>query len=281
MWIEIFKTGRHTSSNGKILEFTAEDLDKIVEKYNHRATDDTLSLAPLVKGHPQSNEPAYGWVERLARRGNYLLAKLRNLSSEIIEEVRQKKFQRVSISLTNDLELKHVGLLGAAQPAVEGLLPISFVNLDELIELEYSQSNDSFTYIINQNNDLKEKIEQYERTFVKRDIIEFATNLVTKKIIPQNQKQSAVELMELAYEIDRKNAEEFNFLDKIKSFFNKLEYSNLQNEIATNRTANKFGDFGDKRDLIKNREKLHNTVMEYLEQNPELTYEQALKTFIQ
>jgi len=280
MWIEIFKTGRHTSSNGTEMEFSAEDLDKIVEKYNQRSKDVTATLAPLVKGHPKSDQPAYGWVERLARRGNYLLAKLRDLAPEIVEEVRQKKFQRISIALTNDMELKHIGLLGSVEPAVEGLLPISFVNFDESIDYEYSHSNDGFTNIFNQNKDLKEKIQQYEQTLIRRDLIEFATNLVNKKIIPQSSKQAALELMEMAYDVDRKNTEEFNFLEKVKSFFNKLEHTNLQKEFATNQTANRFGELTDKKDLIQNRERLHKNVMEYLEQNPELTYEQALQVLI-
>lgn len=280
MWIEIFKTGRHTSSNGKELEFSVEDLDRIAERYNQRTANATATLAPLVKGHPQDDSPAYGWVERLARRGNYLLAKLRDLSPEIIEDVQQKKFTRVSIALTGDLDLKHVGLLGSAQPAVEGLLPVAFVQMDESFELEYSQSTDGITQILNQNNDLKEKVELYERTLVRRDLSEFAANLVSRKIIPQSSKQAAMELMELAYELDKKYTEEYNFLDKIKSFFNKLEHNSLQKEFATHQTANKFGEFANKKNLIQNREQLHRTVMEYLEQNPEFSYEQALQEII-
>lgn len=104
MWIEIFKTGRHTSSNGNELNYTVEDLDKIVNLYNSRIEEDNATFAPLVKGHPKTDDPAYGWVERLARRGNYLLAKLRDLTPAIIDEVRNKQYQRISIALTRDLD---------------------------------------------------------------------------------------------------------------------------------------------------------------------------------
>ena len=58
MWIEIFKTGLHTDSNGQTQEFTAEDLDKIVQTYNTQIKEDASNAAPVVKGHPESNTPS-------------------------------------------------------------------------------------------------------------------------------------------------------------------------------------------------------------------------------
>lgn len=89
MWIEIFKSGVHTDSSGNERNFSVEDISSIAEKYNQSVLSDNSCEAPVVIGHPKDNTPAYGWVERLARRGEILLAKLKNLAPELIEQVRQ------------------------------------------------------------------------------------------------------------------------------------------------------------------------------------------------
>lgn len=64
MWIEIFRTGRHTSSNGNELNFSVDDLDKIANLYNSRNAEGSAALAPLVKGHPKTtNLPMVGWSD--------------------------------------------------------------------------------------------------------------------------------------------------------------------------------------------------------------------------
>jgi len=109
MWIEVFKTGSHTDSRGNEYSYDAESLDEIARIYNERTSDSESAEAPIVKGHPGDNEPAYGWVERLARRGSRLFAKLKNLNPEFVSEVRNGAFRRVSIALYPDLMLRHIG----------------------------------------------------------------------------------------------------------------------------------------------------------------------------
>lgn len=58
MWLEIFKTGTHTSANGETHEFTEERLDEIANLYNAQCEKSQSAMAPVVKGHPQNNEPA-------------------------------------------------------------------------------------------------------------------------------------------------------------------------------------------------------------------------------
>lgn len=280
MWIEIFRTGRHTSSNGNELNFSVDDLDKIANLYNSRNAEGSAALAPLVKGHPKNDEPAHGWVERLARRGNYLLAKLRDLTPVIIDEVRNKQYQRISIALTRDMHLKHVGLLGAVSPAVEGLSPVAFTELDDNIELEYLHNDESVTHLIHQNNELKERVENYERTLVSRDLIEFTSDLVKRRIIPSTQKNNALDILELAYNVDRITENEYSLLDKLKSFFHKMQFNSLQKEFATNHTSNNFGEFGNGKEFLADRDKLHKAVLEYMERNTEINYEQALTNLI-
>ena len=121
MWIEIFKSGKHIDSSGRESTFTAENLDSIASIYNSKILSEPSSAAPVVKGHPQTDGPAFGWVERLARRGEKLLAKVKDMNTDFVQEVRQGMFKKISISLYPDMLLKHVGFLGAAAPAVKGL----------------------------------------------------------------------------------------------------------------------------------------------------------------
>lgn len=126
MWIEIFKSGTHTDSSGRSSEYSPHTLSEISSRYNSQLQTDPTAAAPVVKGHPADNSPAYGWVERLARRGDKLVAKLRDLQPEFVDEVRKGMFKKVSISLYGDNLLRHIGFLGAAAPAVKGLLTPQF-----------------------------------------------------------------------------------------------------------------------------------------------------------
>ena len=136
MWIEIFRSGTHVDSAGKSESYDAEKLDHIAELYNRKVGESSSFEAPVVKGHPVSDAPAYGWVERLARRGDKLVAKIKDMSEEIIEQTGKGMFKKVSMSIYPDYMLRHVGLLGAVPPAVKGLRNISFS--DELEYKEYS-----------------------------------------------------------------------------------------------------------------------------------------------
>lgn len=126
MWIEAFKSGVHTDRSGKTIEFSAGKLDEIARLYNSRRETDSSSEAPLVKGHPATDSPAFGWVEKLARRGTKLLAKIKNISPALAEEIKKGAFRRVSVAFYPDYSLRHIGLLGGAAPAVKGLAPVEF-----------------------------------------------------------------------------------------------------------------------------------------------------------
>lgn len=280
MWIEIFKTGRHTSSNGQEIEFTSEDLDRIANEYEQRVQQTPFSLAPLVKGHPTSDAPAYGWVEKLARRGNFLLAKLKDLSQEIVEEVRQKKYQRVSISLTKDFRLKHIGLLGATNPAVDGLLPISFVDFDNFDEFYYQHNEDSLSFVVEQNKKLKDQIDYFQQEIINRDLLEFTSSLVDQRIISPTLQKNTFELLKLANQIDQNSSEKVDLLEKMKSFLTKLHTATLTTEFASKNNAKIYENLQTKFNFNKNREELHKAILEYLDQNPNSSYEEALNKII-
>ena len=236
MWIEIFKTGTHTDSAGKTETYTEETLDKIAEVYNERISNAKSEEAPLVKGHPQTDEPAYGWVERLARRGNVLVAKLKDITQDLRDEVKKGLYKKVSMAVYPDLMLRHVGLLGAVPPAVKGLRNVAFDECTEFIEYsaedfallndnnncDYLQCKKYNEEIVQKINQLEKKIEQLNDESIKikleneilkkesrlKEFREFANSLIDNHecpIITPAQSDDLIDLLEIAYRQDAKD----------------------------------------------------------------------------
>lgn len=134
-WCEIFRTGKHISANGVEKEWTVSDLDTIVAQFNEKKP-----TAPIVIGHPKTNNPAYGWVDTLKREGKKLFATFKQVNEEFAEWVNKGLYKNRSISLYPDMTLRHVGFLGAVPPAVKGLEEFQFAENDEYIE--YSMNVD-------------------------------------------------------------------------------------------------------------------------------------------
>ncbi|MGN0015236.1 MAG: hypothetical protein ACI37T_07460, partial [Candidatus Gastranaerophilaceae bacterium] len=99
-WCEIFKTGVHTDSKGNAKYWTIDDLKKIESNFNEKNND-----VPICCGHPKTNSPAYGWVDKLKIAGESLYAAYKNVQPEFKEAVQKGLFKTRSISLTPDLVL--------------------------------------------------------------------------------------------------------------------------------------------------------------------------------
>lgn len=139
-WIEIFRAGTQTDSRGRARTWTPAELDQIVA--NHTADADK---APVVIGHPKNDSPAYGWVAGLKRAGDSLLAKLRDVEPTFAKMVAEKRFPNRSVAIVpgdNGFILRHIGWLGAAAPAIDGLKPVEFAADGEVYEY---QSDDWYT----------------------------------------------------------------------------------------------------------------------------------------
>lgn len=133
-WVEIFRAGRQTASNGITIDWTEAQLDHAVASY-----DPATHEAPVVIGHPKDNAPAYGWIEGLRREGPVLQAKLRQVSPEFAQMVNDGRFKKRSVSFYPDGTLRHVGFLGAMPPAVKGLADIKFGE-EDCAEYEFATS---------------------------------------------------------------------------------------------------------------------------------------------
>lgn len=131
-FIRIFKAGTHVDSAGREHTYTVDDLDRMVELYNEQP-DDVRRQAPLVYGHPKDNAPAHGWVGKLKREGEYLLASCEEMTKEFVESVTTGRYKFRSASFYPSGLLRHVGFLGAVQPAVAGLGDVAFSDADDAI----------------------------------------------------------------------------------------------------------------------------------------------------
>lgn len=139
--IEIFKPGRQTAMSGEVVEFSEDDLRATAESY-----DPKLHEAPLVIGHPKTDDPAYGWVQSVSYDG-VLGVVPHQVDTAFAEMVNAGRFKKVSASFYKPdspnnpkpgvYYIRHVGFLGAQPPAVKGLKSASFAASDDgVIEFE-------------------------------------------------------------------------------------------------------------------------------------------------
>lgn len=122
-YVEVFAAGRHTDSAGNARAWSKTDLDQMVQNFN------ADQPPPLVIGHPKTDSPAWGWTTQLKRDGAKLLAKFSQVPEAVANAVRDGRYRNRSIKVANGehgWHVVHVGLLGAAPPAVEGLRAIAF-----------------------------------------------------------------------------------------------------------------------------------------------------------
>jgi len=119
-WIAIFKPGTHTDAAGNTNTWTEDDVKQMVDVYNNQPESEKHD-APIVKGHPQTDDPAVGWVEKLKYASGKLWAKVKEVNKEFADEVKKGAYKKVSVRLYPNKLLRHVGYLGAVPPAVKGL----------------------------------------------------------------------------------------------------------------------------------------------------------------
>lgn len=174
-WFEVFRTGEQTDSQGRKKTFTTDDLDSMVA--NHDATQP----APLVVGHPKTDDPAYGWTEGLKRDGELLLAKARPTVPAFEEAVKNEIYPNRSVSITptdNGWKLKHIGFLGAAAPAVEGMPRLQFSTDPNAHTFEFSLSEDDAQPIKNVLRDIGSFMRSVREWWIEKHSREEADELV-------------------------------------------------------------------------------------------------------
>lgn len=171
----IFKAGKHKDSKGNEKEYTPEDLDAIVTKYNNQEQS-SFHEAPIVIGHPKSNAPAFGWISKLERIKDLVYAVPTKVANEFEEWVKKGLYQKVSVSLYPDLTLRHVGFLGAQPPAIKGLPAIDFSESEELIVIEFSEG--VVPYVESRFRSIGRLFQSIRDYFIEKEGLETADKLI-------------------------------------------------------------------------------------------------------
>ncbi|MCB6182320.1 phage protease [Leeia sp. TBRC 13508] len=140
--LHIFKAGKHTAMSGVTLAFSESDLAASAAAY-----DPALHQAPIVVGHPSTDDPAYGWIKSLQVSDDGMFAEPDQVDPAFAEIVNKGYYKKISASFylpdspANPVPgvyyLRHVGFLGAQAPAIKGLKNASFASCTEGV-IEFS-----------------------------------------------------------------------------------------------------------------------------------------------
>lgn len=157
--VEVLRTGRW---NGR--EYGGADLDDLVESYKALCPD--IHEAPGKLGHNEDQAlastladggPAVGWITRLYRVGNSLLADYRDVPKTFASLIQKGAYKKRSAEIMFNAEfggkvwpavLRAVAWLGEATPAVKGMSDIVAMYTDaeghkvEIVTLAYEFSQD-------------------------------------------------------------------------------------------------------------------------------------------
>lgn len=137
--MEIFRAGEYGAKGS----YSETDLQQIADDYR----PDILE-APLTFDHAQTG-PAYGWVSRIRRDGDRLVAALKGVPDSVRELVRNGSYKRRSVELFRKLSttgrpyLRAVSLLGAATPEVKGLRDVCFTDGGSNVAVRLSDETES------------------------------------------------------------------------------------------------------------------------------------------
>jgi hypothetical protein len=164
-WVEIFKAGKQTASDGRTIVFSPENLDEIVSSYSPEHF-----RAPLIISHDTfgrsdrelaESELAFGIVKKLKREGNSLYAFCDPVAPKVRDWIAQGRIVDRSASFyppdsannpfPGKWALRHVALLGKTAPSVKGMEAIFNLN-----EFNFSEDDDFLEFSDYKNNAIVE-----------------------------------------------------------------------------------------------------------------------------
>lgn len=146
--LHIFRGGKVVSSNGQKIRFGKGRIKQIADTYN-RLRKANAHEAPIVKGHPVDNAPAFGWIDRLVARGLDLFAIPSQVDPEFANDVNIGRHKKISIALyqpssvhnpaPGEFVLQHVGFVPV--PAIKGLRDPTFSGISDSLILNFSENS--------------------------------------------------------------------------------------------------------------------------------------------
>lgn len=138
--IEVFRPGTFKPMDGEAITYSAADLKAMADAYAPETAP-----APIVVGHPSTDAPAFGWVEKFDYDADAerLFATITDIEPQFAEMVKAGRFKKVSMAffapktahnpIPGTWYPKHLGFLGAAAPAVSGLKNAAFAGAADVI----------------------------------------------------------------------------------------------------------------------------------------------------
>lgn len=181
--IHVARPGTFTDAHGRTVTMDAARISALAESY------DVANKAPLVLGHPRMDAPAYGWVDELeVGDDGGLYARVSDVAPDLADAVSKGRYRNVSISwypkghqnspkAETDV-LRHVGILGAAVPAIRGLEPLKFSgDEDGVVAIEFNDRAWQGWWA------LKQGLRSMRDWFVEREGVETANRVVPDYLI--------------------------------------------------------------------------------------------------
>lgn len=134
---EVARVGNYPQGN-----LTSDIFDEVVSSFKPTHHEPAMTLGHVTKSH--NDKPAYGWVSGLRRVGDRLLARGKQISTDLDNLVKVGRYKKRSIGLrvaeNGKHYLHHLAFLGSASPACKGLANIyddnSDVESQKLFEIE-------------------------------------------------------------------------------------------------------------------------------------------------
>jgi hypothetical protein len=293
MWIEFLKTGGHTDSVGRKHEFSPERLDTIVNVNNELLVSELNHGIPLTKGHINSSDPASGWIKEIRRKGSKLIARLEDVSKDLMNQIASGSFKNVSVSLEGN-KIRHIALLGAVNPAVPGLEPFKYLTKNDFqaSELDVSDmilsedNSDDSKSLLNEIERLKSenqnylsKLSEFETQNRLNGFKEYVMNMNDSGVHSLSNStdvDSVVDLLEAAYLHDKNFGNDGVMLEKMKSFINNSKPNVSLSEFAIKQPERNIISKFETKNVDPDRLRKHLEILEFMQNNPELSYEQAL-----
>jgi hypothetical protein len=134
--LHIFKPGRWTSMAGEAIDFSLADLQATAAAF-----DPALGKAPIVIGHPATDDPAQGWTKQLKATERGLFAVPEKVDPAFAQAANEGRWGAVSAKFYRPTDpnnpvpgvwyLRHIGMLGAQNPAVKGLDDPAFADAQD------------------------------------------------------------------------------------------------------------------------------------------------------
>ena len=92
--LHLLRPGTFTDISGKRVKLAAEHIADIANNY-----DPKLHEAPLVIGHPKTDDPAYGWIGSVISDESGLHGAPIQVDPHFAELVRDGKYKKLSVAL--------------------------------------------------------------------------------------------------------------------------------------------------------------------------------------